>query len=301
MRIAITGSTGLVGSAVVEALQAASHDVVRLVRHQVDAPGAARWDPDSGSVDLEALGAIDALIHLAGENVAGGRWTDARKQRIHESRGPATTRLCETLAGMERPPKLVVSASATGIYGDRDDEQLDETSDLGPRDDFLAKVAADWEAGTRPLEDHGARVVHLRIGIVLAESGGALKKMLPPFRLGLGGRLGSGQHWMSWITLPDLVAVVQRALTDAALSGPVLAVAPRPVTNAEFTQTLGRVLRRPTWFPVPRFALRLLFGGFADVLLGSQRARPGRLLERGFAFTHPELEQALRGALRRAK
>ena len=301
MRIAITGATGLVGTAVADALTADGHDVVRVVRRATDAPQTALWDPSTGEIDLDALGAVDAVVHLAGENVAGGRWTSARKRRIHESRGPATARLCATLAAMDQPPKVMVSASATGIYGDRGEHELDEASSLGPPDDFLAKVAADWEAGTRPLEEQGTRVVHLRIGIVLDKHGGALKKMLPPFQLGLGGRLGDGKHWMSWIALPDLVAAVQRALTDDALAGPVLAVAPRPVTNAEFTRTLGRVLRRPTWFPVPRFALRLLFGGFGDVLLSSQRARPARLLEAGFSFAFPDLEQALRSTLAQPK
>lgn len=297
MRIAITGSTGLVGSAVVQALQADGHDVVRLVRRASDEPGTARWDPASGEVDAEALGAIDAVVHLAGENVAGGRWTEARRRRIEESRGPATEALCRTLAALPQPPKVLVSASATGIYGDRGDEELHEGSAPGPADDFLTKVALDWEAGTQPLEEQGARVVHLRIGIVLDQAGGALAKMLTPFRLGLGGRLGSGKHWMSWITLHDLVRVVQHALADEGLSGPVLAVAPTPATNAEYTRTLGKVLGRPTVFPVPGFVLRLLFGDFADVLLGSQRARPHRLLEAGFEFAHANLDTALRAAL----
>jgi uncharacterized protein (TIGR01777 family) len=301
MRIAITGSTGLVGTAAVEALRAAGHDVVRLVRAASarTEPGdeTARWDPASGAVDLDALGSVDAVLHLAGENVAGGRWTQARRRRIDESRGPATARLCETLAGLPEPPQVLVSASATGIYGDRGEETLDEASAPGPPDDFLTKVALDWEAGTRPLEGAGARVVHLRIGVVLDKRGGALAKMLPPFRLGLGGRLGSGRHWMSWITLHDLVRAALRALEDDALRGPVLAVSPSPVTNADFTRALGAALRRPTVLPVPGFALRLLFGDFADVLLGSQRARPQRLLDAGFTFDHADLDGALQAAL----
>jgi len=299
MRIAITGSTGLVGAALVEALQAAGEEVVRLVREEASGPGQARWDPSSGAVDLHALGDIDAFVHLAGENVAGGRWTNARKRRIHDSRGPATTRLCETLAEMERPPKVLISASATGVYGDRGDEDLDEQSSVGSPEDFLAKVAADWEEGTRPLERRGARVVHLRIGVVLAKHGGALAKMLPPFRLGLGGRLGDGKHWMSWISLDDLVRAVQRALADDRLRGPVLAVAPNPVTNVAFTRALGAALRRPTILPVPRFMLRLVFGEMADMLLSSQRAHPRRLLEAGFEFEHARLEEALRVTLQR--
>ena len=297
MRIAITGSSGLVGTAVAAALQGEGHDVVRLVRGDTRAAGTARWDPATGQLDLDALGAIDAVVHLAGENVAGGRWTAARRRRIHESRGPATKRLCETLAAMPTPPAVMVSASATGIYGDRGEEELCEHSAPGPADDFLTDVAVKWEYGTAPLEDAGARVVHLRIGIVLDQSGGALAKMLPPFRLGLGGRLGDGKHWMSWISLHDLVRVVQHALTDDRLRGPLLAVSPSPVTNRDFTRTLGEVLRRPTVLPVPKLALRLIFGAFADVLLGSQRARPKQLIESGFEFRHDSLEAALRAAL----
>ena len=297
MRIAVTGASGLVGRAVCEALKADGHRVVRLVRRAGEAADEARWTPATGEVDAAALGAVDAVVHLAGENVAGGRWTDARKQRIHESRGPATARLCETLAALPEPPKVLVSASATGIYGDRGEELLDETSGPAEASDFLTRVALEWEAATRPLEDAGARVVHLRIGIVLDRAGGALAKMLPPFRLGLGGRLGDGKHWMSWITLHDLVRAISWALEDDSLRGPVLAVSPSPVTNADFTRALGAALRRPTIFPVPGFALRLLFGEFAGVLLGSQRARPQRLLDAGFRFEHAELDAALRAAL----
>ena len=297
MRIAISGSTGLVGSELVRTLRADGHDVVRLVRSRSDQPDTARWDPATGELDLDALGAIDAVVPLAGQNVAGGRWTEQRRRRIRESRGPSTERLCRTLAAMPVPPRVLVSASATGIYGDRGDEELHEQSPLGDPDDFLTEVAIAWEAGTRPLADVGARVVNLRIGIVLSRDGGALAKMLLPFRLGLGGRLGDGRHWMSWISRTDLVRVVQRALDDERLRGPVLAVAPTPVTNRDYTRTLGKVLRRPTILPVPRLALRLLFGDLADVLLGSQRARPQRLLEAGFTFEHPNVEAALRAAL----
>lgn len=302
MRIAITGSTGLVGQALITALEQDGHAVVRLVRKRGNAPegDTALWQPDTGDIDVAALGDVDAVVHLAGENVAGGRWNAARKQRIADSRGPATEKLCRTLAGLPQPPRVLISASGTGIYGDRGDEELLENSSLGPDEDFLTKVAKAWEAGTRPLADVGTRVVCMRIGIVIDRDGGALQRMLLPFRLGIGGRLGSGRHWMSWISLHDLVRAIQFALTDESLRGPVNAVAPTPVDNREFTRTLGKVLRRPTVFPVPAFALRLLFGELADVLLGSIRARPQRLLETGFEFDHADLEAALRATLERA-
>ncbi|MGK0202979.1 MAG: hypothetical protein ACI89X_003101 [Planctomycetota bacterium] len=302
MRIAITGSTGLVGKALIPALQNAGHRVVRLVRCDAIAPhrsaeDAVQWQPATGAIDLDALGAIDAVVHLAGENVASGRWTKARKQRISDSRGPTTEKLCRTLAGMARPPHTFISASGINIYGDRGAEELHEGSSLASEPDFLADVAKAWELGAQPLADSNTRVVHLRIGIVLDRTGGALARMLLPFRLGIGGRLGNGHHWMSWITLPDLVRVVQRALIDEELRGPVNAIAPVAVSNREFTRTLGKVLRRPTFLPMPRVALWLLFGELTNVLLGSQHARPQRLLEAGFEFEHANLEGALRSCL----
>jgi len=302
MRIAITGSTGLVGKALIPALQTDGHRVVRLVRGKVseqkhDTDDTVSWQPSTGTIDLDALGEIDAVIHLAGENIAGGRWTNARKQRIADSRGPTTEKLCRTLAGMGRPPSTFISASGIGIYGDRGAEELHEGSTLATEPDFLADVAKAWECGTQPLADGQTRIVHLRIGMVLDRSGGALARMLLPFRLGLGGRLGDGKHWMSWISLTDLVRVIQRTLIDDNLCGPLNAVAPMPVSNRDFTRTLGKVLRRPTFMPVPRFALQLLFGELTDVLLGSQRGRPQRLLEVGFEFDHPSLEGALRSTL----
>jgi uncharacterized protein (TIGR01777 family) len=302
MRIAITGSTGLVGKALIPALQTAGHRVVKLVRSAVDDQSRAtvdsvQWRPATGAIDLDALGEIDAVIHLAGENIAGGRWTSARKQRIADSRGPTTEKLCRTLAGMARPPQIFISASGVSIYGNRGEEELHEGSTLASEPDFLADVAKAWELGTQPLANGNTRIVHLRIGMVLDRSGGALARMLLPFRLGIGGRLGNGKHWMSWITLSDLVRVMQRALIDDNLRGPINAIAPMPVSNREFTRTLGKVLRRPTFMPVPRFALKLLFGELTSVLLGSQRGRPQRLLEAGFEFDHPDLESALRSSL----
>lgn len=299
MRIAITGSTGLVGQALIAALQKDGHRIVRLVRKHGNAPegDTALWQPDTGAIDTSALGEVDAVIHLAGENVAGGRWNAARKQRIADSRGPATEKLCRTLAALPKPPRILISASATGIYGDRSDEELHEASDLDTTGDFLATVAKDWEHGTNPLASSNTRIVHLRIGIVLDGNGGALQRMLLPFRLGIGGRLGSGRHWVSWISLHDLVRAAQHILGDDSIHGPVNGVAPTPVDNREFTRTLGKVLRRPTVLPMPRFALRLLFGELADVLLGSIRARPQRLLESGFEFDHANLEAALRSTI----
>lgn len=292
MRIAITGGSGFVGTAVTADLEAAGHTVVRLVRHDAPYPGCARWNPATGQIDHTALGQVDAVVHLAGENVAAGRWTAARRRAIADSRGPATERLCRALAGLPIPPRVLISASATGIYGDRGDEPLDE--DSAPGRGFLADVARAWEAGTQPLAAAGTRVVNLRIGMVLDPRGGALPRMLLPFRLGFGGRLGSGRQWVGWITLHDLVAAIRSALTIASLRGPVLAVAPEPVTNREFTAALGRALRRPTFLPVPAVALRALFGAMAtELLLASQRTRPSRLLAAGFAFAQPQLGPAL--------
>ncbi|MGE3173866.1 MAG: TIGR01777 family oxidoreductase [Planctomycetota bacterium] len=297
--IAITGASGFVGTALAESLRAAGHTVLRFTRPgSAGSAGTGRidWDPATGAIDRDAAAAVDAVVHLAGANVAAGRWTAARKRAIQDSRGPATERLCRSLAALPRPPVLL-SASATGIYGDRGDEPLVE--DSAPGRGFLAEVAAAWERGTAPLEQQGARVVHLRIGVVLGPGGGALAKMLPAFRLGLGGRLGGGRQFMSWIALDDLLGAIAFLLQRDDARGPVLCVAPQPVTNREFTRELGRALRRPALLPVPAFALRLLFGQMADeALLASQRAMPGRLLQLGYAFRHPELASALRAALR---
>jgi uncharacterized protein (TIGR01777 family) len=298
MRIAITGASGFVGRAASKALVAAGHDVVRLVRDAAGAgAGTATWNPATGELDAAALGACDAVVHLAGENVAGGRWTAARRAAIAQSRGPATERLCRTLAGLRQRPRILISASATGIYGDRGDAVLDENS--APGEGFLADVARGWEAGTAPAREAGLRVVALRIGMVLHPGGGALARMLPPFRFGLGGRLGSGRQWLSWIPLDDLVGALQFVLRRDDLTGPMLAVAPEPVTNREFTRILAQTLRRPAVLPVPALALRVLFGRMADeLLLASQRAVPTRLLAAGFAFAAPRLPAALAGMLR---
>ncbi len=295
-RIAITGSSGFVGSALVQALRTAGCEVRRLVRTAANDPDAVRWDPTTGAIDVERLGAIDAVVHLAGENVAAGRWTAARKRAIQGSRGPVTAALSRTLAAMPHRPGVLVSASAVGIYGDRGDELLDEAS--APGQGFLADVAQEWERATAPAEAAGIRVVNLRIGMVLDPAGGALPRLLLPFRLGLGGKLAGGRHWMSWITRHDLVRVIRFALANTNLRGPVVATSPHPVTNRDFTRALGRVLRRPTRLPVPGFALRLLFGEMAGaLLLASVRAAPNRLGVAGFVFDQPEIEWALRAVL----
>ena len=234
------------------------------------------------------------MVHLAGENVAGGRWTKARKARIRDSRVLGTRLLAETLAKLARPPRVLVSASAIGYYGDRGDEMVDETAP--PGDGFLADVCKAWEAETKPAEDAAIRVVRVRIGVVLAERGGALEKMLTPFKLGLGGRIGDGQQWMPWVAIDDLVRAIRFALDTGTLTGAVNAVAPRPVRNREFTDTLGQVLGRPTVLPVPPLALKAALGGqmAEEMLLGGARVIPRALDEAGFSFAYPELEGALR-------
>lgn len=296
MRIGVTGATGLVGSALLPALAGAGHEAVGLRRGSGDAAGPPSWDPATGRV--AAGGPLDAVVHLAGENIAGGRWNAARKARIRDSRVEGTGALCRGLTALDPRPATLVCASAVGFYGDRGDERLDESSPAGTG--FLADVCGEWEASAAPAREAGMRVVHLRIGIVLTPAGGALGQMLLPFKLGVGGVIGSGRQFMSWIALDDVVAAVLHALRTDGLDGPVNAVAPHPVANAEFTKTLGRVLRRPAVLPMPAFGARLAFGEMADhLLLGGARVEPSRLLETGFDFDHPELEGALRHLLGR--
>ncbi len=301
MKILLTGSHGLIGSALAPALTAQGHRIVRLVRvPSTPSPGDAAWDPATGQIaDRAPLEGVDAVIHLAGENVAAGRWTPARKARIRDSRVQGTRLLAETLTHLSRPPAVLLCASAVGYYGDRGDEILREGSPPGTG--FLAEVTRDWEAAAEPARRAGIRVVHFRIGAVLSRAGGLLPRVLPIFRLGLGGPLGSGRQYMSWIAIDDLVNAVLHLLARDGLTGPVNMVAPAPVTNREFTQTLGRVLSRPTPFPVPPIALRVLFGEMADdALMSSARVEPAKLLESRFTFRFPDLEQALRALLHRA-
>jgi uncharacterized protein len=296
MNVLVTGASGFIGSALVPALTSDGHSVRRLVRGVPAGADEYRWDPAAGDVEPAALEGPDAVVHLAGETVAG-RWTDDKKERILRSRVNGTRTLSEALAGLERPPGVLVTASAIGYYGDRGDEQLTEQSSSG--DGFLAEVVREWEAASRPAEEAGIRVVRLRFGIVLSPAGGALKTMLTPFRLGVAGRLGSGRQWMSWVSIDDVVGAIQHALVTGELAGVANTVAPNPVTNAEFTKTLGRVLGRPTLLPVPGAALRLALGEFSQEALSSTRVLPRRLLESGYEFRYPDLEQALRHVLGR--
>ncbi len=299
MHIAVSGSGGLIGSALVPSLAGGGHRVSRLVRGLAPGADAIRWDPARGVRDAALLEALDGVVHLAGENIAAGRWTPRRKAEIRRSRVEGTRRLCEALARLVKRPKVLVSTSAIGYYGDRGDQVLQEDSPAG--NDFLAGVCREWEAATEPATGAGIRVVHLRFGVVLSPAGGALRKMLTPFRMGVGGRIGSGRQFMSWIALDDVVGAIQHALATEALAGVVNAVAPSPVTNAEFTRVLAHVLRRPALFPVPAFGLRLAFGEMADaLLLSSQRVVPARLQASGFTFRFPELEGALLHLLARA-
>jgi hypothetical protein len=293
----VTGASGLLGSAVRRRLEAAGHRVSRLVRRTAG-PGEISWDPAAGSLNPAALEGIDAVVHLSGENV-GARWTTARKARIRSSRVASTRLLSETLAGLQRPPQVMVSASAVGIYGNRGDEVLTEESPLGDPDrDFLVAVTREWEKAAEPARVEGIRVVHSRFGVVLSPAGGALKKMLLPFRLGLGARLGSGKQWMSWISIDDAVQAVHQALIDDGLQGPVNVTSPEPVTNRDFTRTLARVLSRPALFAVPESALRLALGEMARAtILSSARVVPARLLQAGYRFGQPDLESALRHVL----
>jgi uncharacterized protein (TIGR01777 family) len=297
VKVLVSGSTGLIGSALVSALARDGERVVRLVRSPVeDREAELRWDPTGADLDAGRLRELgpDAVVHLAGESI-GGRWTAARKARIRDSRVQGTRLLSERIASLERRPGVLVCASAVGYYGDRGDEVLDESS--RPGSTFLAQVTQAWEAAAEPARAAGIRVVNLRLGIVLSKRGGALGRMLPLFRLGLGGPLGSGRQYMSWVALDDVVDVIRHALVTATLDGPVNTASPNPVTNREFARTLGRVLGRPAVMPAPAFALRLVLGELGGELLGGQRVDPGRLLASGYEFRNPQLEPALRAIL----
>jgi uncharacterized protein len=299
MRILMTGSSGLIGSALIPFLAGQGFQVVRLVR-QKTAPGenVAVWDPDEGKLQMSSMEQTDAVVHLAGENVAEGRWTERQKKRIRESRVQGTRLLSESLAQLEAAPRVLVSASAVGFYGSRGDEVLTEES--SPGSDFLAEICKEWEAATEPARQKGIRVVNFRIGMVISGKGGALSAMLPAFKAGAGGKLGDGQQFVSWIALDDLTLAISHVIANESISGPVNAVSPNPVRNVEFTEILGKVLGRPTFVSMPAPVVRLIFGEMADaLLLASQRAEPRRLLDTGFTFQFPDLETTLRHLLSR--
>lgn len=295
-RVAISGASGLVGTDLSAFLGTAGYRVHSLVRRKPrEGSDEIEWRPGEGRIDAAALEGVDAVIHLAGESLLG-RWSEEKKRRIRSSRVEGTDVIARTLASLDRPPRVLVSASAIGFYGDRGDELLDEDSAAG--EGFLAGVCADWEAATAPAEEAGVRVAHLRTGVALSPRGGALKTVLPIFRVGLGGPLGDGTGWMSWIGLDDLVGAIAHIMRDETLRGPVNAVAPSPVTTREYAREIGRVLRRPAVLSVPEFALRCVAGEVADeMLLASTRVRPARLEASGFSFLTPDLPAALRWEL----
>ena len=296
MRILISGSSGLIGSALVARATALGHEVVRLVRPPVAAGAAARvWDPARGVLDPAAVTGFDAVVNLAGENIAG-RWTRAKKERILHSRVQATSLLAAALAGLAEPPRVFVSASAIGYYGNRGHEELTEQS--GPGTGFEPLVCCDWEQAAAAAKERGIRTVFARFGIVLSAAGGALAKMLPVFRLGLGGVVGSGEQYWSWVAIDDAVNAIFHVIETEALAGPVNVVSLEPATNRQFTQALGVALQRPTVFPLPALAVKLLFGQMGEeVLLSSTRVKPARLLETAFQFNRPQLDAALAHAL----
>ena len=298
MKIVVSGSRGLVGTALIPLLKQSKHQVHRLVRDSVSAhEGEIGWDPERGEIKHEKLEGIDAVVHLAGESIAEGRWTEAKKARIRESRVAGTRLISEALAKLECKPSVLVCASAIGYYGDRADQPCDESG--GPGDGFLPDVCVAWEEASRPAAEAGIRVVNLRLGIVLSTKGGALSKMLLPFRLGVGGVMGNGRQMWSWISLADVVRAILHCVNDHTIIGAVNGVAPKAVTNREFTKTLGRVLRRPTIFPMPAFAARLALGEMVDgLILCSAHIVPQALEDSGFVFEHRDLEAALSDLLR---
>lgn len=296
MRILVSGSTGLVGRALVPHLEQADHEVTRLVRPETaEAAGGILWEPSQDELDQARLEGFDAVVHLAGETI-NQRWTEGTKQRIRESRVQGTRLLAGSLAELDDPPEVLISASAAHYYGDRGDTWLEEDAEAG--DLFLSEVCRQWEEASRPATENGIRVVNTRTGVVLSDEGGALPRMLPPFKFGVGGHLGSGDQYMPWVTRDDVVRIVEHLLETKEIAGPVNVSTPEPVTNRTFTETLGSVLGRPTVFWVPGFAVRLLFGQMGEeLLLASVRMRPDKLEESGYTWRYPELEPALEHVL----
>lgn len=298
MDVAVTGSSGFIGTALVPALTDAGHRVRRVVRRAPSAPNEVRWDPSSGTIDTDALAGIDAVVHLAGEGIASRRWSDEQKARILDSRRQGTQLIAEAAAGLDPRPSVFISGSGIDYYGDRGDDEL--TEDSSPGTGFLSKVCLAWEGATAPAAEAGIRTVMVRTGVVLDPDGGALPRMLPLFKFGLGGPFGNGRQWWSWISLADEVGAIIHLL-GADVSGPVNAVAPQSVTNAQFARALGRVLQRPAKIPVPKFGPSLLLGPelVQALLFDSNRVLPTRLLDSGYHFAHPDLEGALRAVLDR--
>ena len=298
MKILITGASGLIGTALQKSFAEKGFEMFLAARSKPKKSNEIQWDTEKGFADedLPRLDALDAIVHLAGENIAG-RWTDEKKRRLMESRVDGTKNIVETIGKLKNKPKVLLNASAIGVYGDRADEILTETSAAG--DSFLAEIGKNWEAEAVKAENFGVRVVRLRIGIVLAKDGGALAQMITPFKFGLGGTIGSGKQWMSWIALEDVVRIVNFALENENLSGAINVVAPNPATNEEFTDTLGATLHRPTFLPLPAFAVNLAFGEMGNaLLLDSTRVVPKRLEEAGFKFDFPDLKAALEQAIK---
>jgi len=300
MKIVMTGATGLIGRSLCRALTYDGHEVVGLSRSPEKARGLAvaemlRWEPQSGPPPEQALNGVDAVIHLAGEPIAAHRWSDEQKKSIRDSRIISTRNLVNAFRMMDRKPAAFISGSAIGFYGDRKDEKLYEDSAAGHG--FMSEVCRAWEAEAEQVRYFGIRVVQVRTGVVLSKEGGALQKMLMPFKLGLGGPIGSGRQWFPWIHIDDIAGIFRHALTTPSMSGPVNAVAPEPVTNAEFTKQLGRALHRPAFLPVPKFGLQALMGEMSDVLLSSHRVIPKAALEAGYEFIYPTLAPALANLL----
>ncbi|MFT5527483.1 MAG: hypothetical protein ACI9HK_005465 [Pirellulaceae bacterium] len=295
MKIAITGAGGLVGKELTSLLTTHGHEVVPIVRRDAQ-DGEVHWAPSKGEIDAQALEGVDVVVHLGGEGIANSRWSAAHKKKIIDSRVDGTRLISETLAKLDKKPQALICASAIGMYGDRGDDWVDE--DSSGDDSFLSDVCQQWEAAAQPAEDAGIRVVKMRIGVVLSPRGGALQKMLTPFKMCVGGVVGSGKQYWSWISIDDVAGAIHHAIVNDNVTGPVNCVAPHPVTNREFTKTLGKVLSRPTIFPMPAFAARLALGEMADaLLLASTRVKPAKLSETGYEFRHSNLEDALRHVL----